>query len=219
VTAGHRILVVACLAALSAGCVPDPTPSPASTADPEAAALYDRFCATCHGQDGRSVVGPVVPHLNSQGLLATVDDAFLRESIALGRPGANGVAKPGTKMPIFAASEGGPLSDEDIERLVGHIRRWQTVPSVELAAEPTVVPGDPALGAELYQRHCTICHGPDGWGETAPRLAGSTFQAIASDALIRHTVLHGREGTTMEPIDLTEQEIGHVVAFVRTLGP
>jgi mono/diheme cytochrome c family protein len=157
-------------------------------------------------------VSPVTPRLNSQGLLAVADDAFLHESIARGRPGAKGRGQPGTKMPVFAEM----LADEEIGLIVQHVRRWQTAPRIALADYEA--DGDVGRGQALYLARCAECHGADGWGESAPRLAGETFQAIASDAFIRHTVLNGRPGTAMAAFPLSDAEVADLVTFIRTLG-
>jgi mono/diheme cytochrome c family protein len=154
--------------------------------------------------------------LNSQGLLTTADDDFLRESIARGRPGANGQGRPGTKMPIFDEALGGPLTGAEMDQIVGYVRSWQTEPSVELA--PYEARGDTQRGAGLYATYCAACHGADGWSKTAPSLAGETFQETADDSFIRHTILNGRPGTTMVGYQLGETEVADVIAFVRSLG-
>jgi len=195
---------------LTAGCTDAATPEPT----PEEA-LYLRFCAVCHGADGRTVPGMAsTPHLNSQGLLTVVDDAFLTASIARGRPGENGRDKPGTKMSVYGEEHGGPLSSEEIAQIVRHVRTWQTAPSVELP--PYRARGDPDNGRTVYTL-CVPCHGQDGWSTTAPSLAGRTLQETASDAFLRHAVLHGRPGTAMPGFRLSEQDLADLIAFVRTL--
>ena len=201
--------VIAGLVALAgAACQSTPTPGPQQ-------APYEQYCAVCHGVDGRTVADmPSTPNLNSQGLLTVVDDAFLTESISAGRPGDNGHGKPGTKMSAFGPRQSGPLTDQEIAEIVGHIRGWQTEPS--LALEPYTADGDAAAGAKVFEA-CVPCHGQDGWSAAAPSLAGDTFQRIASDAFIRHTVLNGRPGTTMPQFKLSEKEVADLIAHIRSL--
>lgn len=190
------------------GCAGTETPSPE-------AALYIQYCAVCHGEDGRTMPDlPSTPNLNSQGLLTVVDDAFLAESIARGRPGENSRGKPGTKMSAYGEEYRGPLTTREIDQIVAHIRSWQTAPSIDLPAYTS--DGDPASGQEVFTV-CVPCHGPEGWSAAAPSLAGATFRDIASDAFIRHTVLNGRPGTTMPGFKLDEQEVADLIAFIRSL--
>jgi cbb3-type cytochrome c oxidase subunit III len=228
----HRRLgwVALCLGAGLVGACAAPTkaPSPApdgsstvptaapGTAAPgtnpsEGQALYLRYCAACHGKDGIALASQVTPNLDNPGLLAVADDAFLTATIRNGRPGASGRGQPGTKMTEFATL----LTPEQIAAIVGYLRHWQTGPSV--TPEPLAAGGDAGRGGTVYAAKCATCHGADGWGQLAPRLAGSTFQASASDAFIAHTVRQGRPGTRMKAVPLTEAELADVVAFVRTL--
>lgn len=202
-----------------------PTPSPAAVATApgtaaagtEGAVLYLQYCAVCHGPDGGAAAGVVnAPLLNSQGLLAVADDAFLAAAIREGRPGEAARGRPGTKMPAFGSERGRILTEAQIEAIVRHIRAWQTEPSVPLA--PYAAEGSPAAGAATYARDCGVCHGPDGWGTEAPRLAGPVFQQTASDAFIRHTIRHGRPGTRMQGLAYDDRTMDDLVAFIRTLG-
>jgi len=209
------LFAAAWLAVGMAGCGPETAPTMPAGAGEDGAALYGRFCAVCHGADGVSVPETHAPRLRSDALLAIADDRFLTRTIALGRPGANGGDRRGTKMTAFGAEVGGPLGEAEIDRIVAHLRGWQTVPA-ETLPEYTAA-GDPATGGEIYTARCASCHGTDGWGTEAPRLAGATFQQTASDAFIRRTILGGRPGTAMVAFDLSEAEVANLVAFIRTL--
>jgi cytochrome c oxidase cbb3-type subunit 3 len=205
------MLAVACgFAVALAGC----SSATAPPASPEQT-LYEQFCAVCHGVEGRSIEGMTsTPHLSSQGLLTVVDDTFLTESIRRGRPGANGRNRSGTKMSVFAADLGGPLSGEQIASIVAYIRRWQTEPGIALPEYRAI--GDPEAGRTVYEQ-CLACHMQDGWSTLAPSLAGQTLQETASDAFMRYTVLNGRTGTTMPAFKLDEQQVGDLLTFVRSL--
>jgi mono/diheme cytochrome c family protein len=201
---------LACLIALALASCREPTATPTA-----GQALYEQYCAVCHGVDGRTLPDlPSTPHLNSQGLLTVADDAFLTASIARGRPGDNGREKPGTKMSIYGEDLGGPLTNEQIADIVGYIRSWQTDPSVELP--PYQAGGDPIAGKKQFEV-CVPCHGQDGWSASGPSLAGQTLQESASDAFLRHTILNGRPGTTMPAFKLSDRDVDDLVAFVRTL--
>jgi len=218
-------LLAAAIALAAAGCdrptapAPTTTPAPPTPTPDPVAERYVRYCAACHGADGQTVAGmPAVPLLRGQGLLTVADDAFLRASIADGRPGENGRGQRGTKMSAFHASRRGPFDDAQVDELVAFIRAWQTEPSIELDGAWRA-DGDPESGRARYEADCASCHGPEGWGELAPRLAGETLQAAASDDFLRQTILRGRPGTAMVAFDYDEATVADVVAFVRTLGP
>lgn len=191
-------------------------PAGATGVSMDGAALYAKYCALCHGPDGRTVESVKnAPHLNSQGLLITADDEFLFQTVKRGRPGAAVPGKPGTKMPAFGVDRSRILDDRQIEAIVAQVRAWQTEPSVTL--EPYAAAGDPTAGALVYAEACATCHGEDGWGIEAPRLAGETFQATASDAFIRHVIQHGRPGTKMKAFPYDDTQIADLIAFIRTL--
>ncbi|WP_347246495.1 c-type cytochrome [Thermogutta sp.] len=80
-------------------------------------ALFERWCAGCHGKDGS---GPEAPALNHPNLLQTASDDFLVETIRRGRRGTNmeGFASPSLNHPV--------LSDQEIEAIVAYIRTWET---------------------------------------------------------------------------------------------
>lgn len=181
---------------------------------------YVRYCAACHGDEGEGMTGmPIAPVLASDDLLALADDAFLAETIARGRPGENGRDKPGTKMSPLGADYRGPLTDGDIDGIVAHMRSWQVGESEVLDAS-FVAEGDLDAGREAYETLCAACHGEDGWGELAPRLAGEVFQETASDDFIRRTVRRGRAGTTMPAYGeaaLDDTTLEAIIAYVRSL--
>jgi cytochrome c oxidase cbb3-type subunit 3 len=180
-------------------------------------ALYAQHCSACHGSDGHGGVG--VP-LALPDFLATVDDSYLRKSIRHGRPGR--------VMPPFPE-----LSDAQINSIVRHIRSWQK--GAQRAAVK-VGPGNPAAGEKLFLSHCASCHGEHGEGSRgtgvtfsrprdlpilAPALNNPGFHAAITPALIKATLVYGREGTPMGSFlkqGLSEKEIDDVVAYVRRLG-
>ena len=84
----------------------------AAHAPTDAAALYDKKCATCHGKDGRAKTFKArfkpVRDLTDAAWQAEVSDERLFNSITAGRG----------KMPAF----GKKLSKEQIESLVAYVR-------------------------------------------------------------------------------------------------
>lgn len=185
-------------------------------AAPDGAALFAAHCAACHGDKGSGGVG--VP-LSLPSFLDSVDDPFLRQTIRHGRPGR--------VMPAFAA-----LSDAQVDAIVSFIRTWSGKPAPSYPT--TAVTGDAVHGKALFATYCAACHGAQGEGGKgtgvtfsrhrdlpiiAPALNNSGFLAAASDAMIRHTLQHGREGTPMRSFlaqGLSEQDIDDLVSYVRT---
>lgn len=183
---------------------------------PDGARLYEQHCAVCHGEAGAGGVG--LPLANAS-LLSSVSDDYLRTTIRLGRPGR--------VMPPFAH-----LSEAEVEAVIGYVRGFSPVPVRSFPSE--TVQGDAVRGARLYAQHCAACHGERGQGGRgtgvtfsrprelpilAPALNNPGFLAAASDAMIKYTLMTGREGTPMPSFlrrGLTEQDIDDIVAYVRS---
>lgn len=179
--------------------------------------LYRRHCSACHGHDGTGGVG--VP-LALPAFLASVDDLYLRHTIRHGRPGR--------VMPAFTQ-----LDDTEVDAIVQHLRSWSTAPAAPThASQP--VRGNVARGQALFARNCAACHGANGEGGhgtgvtlsrprsapiLAPALNNRGFLASASDAMIKTTLMRGRDGTPMRSFlqqGLRERDINDIVAYVRS---
>lgn len=97
-------------------------------------------------------------------------------------------------------------------------------------------PADPALGRQVYQASCAICHGERGDGRghaahhfrSAPRdLTAGRFKVRSTpsgqpptDDDLRRTIVQGLPGTGMVPQDhLSPAEVEAVVAYVKSLSP
>lgn len=189
--------------------------STAAASAPDGAKLYGRNCAACHGENGNGGIG--VP-LALPSFQAGISDDYLRNTIRHGRPGR--------VMPAFTY-----LEASEIEAIVRHVRSWHKGPTPRFSAGP--VKGDPARGKPLFAQHCAGCHGADGEGSKgtgvtfsrprdlpimAPALHNPGFLAAASDAMIKATLMNGREGTPMVSFlkhGLTEKDIDDVVSYVR----
>jgi len=179
--------------------------------------LYNQYCAACHGSQGTGGVG--VP-LALPDFLAVADDDFLRKTIRLGRPGR--------VMPAFRQ-----LSDAQVDTLIKHIRGWAPLGASTAANEKSSIKGNAEHGGKLYAQYCTTCHGVHGEGGhgtgvtfsrprdlpvLAPALNNPGFLAAASDAMIKTTLMRGRQGTPMQSFlkqGLKERDIDDLVAWVR----
>lgn len=82
-----------------------------------------------------------------------------------------------------------------------------------------------AHGAALYAVYCGFCHGARGQGyvsDNANALSNQDFLRIASDEFLASSIRHGRPGTPMsawgtaQAGPLSEQDIDHLVAFIRS---
>lgn len=184
-------------------------------AAPDGAKLYGRNCAACHGENGTGGIG--VP-LALPAFQAGVSDDYLRKTIRHGRPGR--------VMPAFSQ-----LDQAEIEAIVRHVRTWNKGAPATYSARP--VKGNPGHGKKLFAQYCASCHGANGEGGKgtgvtfsrprdlpimAPALHNPGFLAAASDAMIKATLMHGREGTPMVSFlkqGLKEKDIDDIVSYVR----
>src|SRR5436305_903117 len=151
------------LSLLLVGCDPpgQPNPDDRPVREDEVVSfdtLFKLNCAGCHGADGK--LGPAPP-LNDPIFLAIVPDEELLMTISAGRPG--------TPMPAFARSKGGPLTEAQVQALAEGIKpRWRTAekPKRELPPyeAPEDKPGDKQRGMRLFDKACSTCHGNHGQG-------------------------------------------------------
>ena len=189
--------------------------SPALAA-PDGARLYGRNCAACHGETGNGGIG--VP-LALPSFQAGISDDYLRKTIRHGRPGR--------VMPAFSH-----LQADEIEAIVRHVRNWNKGAAATYSRRP--VKGDPSRGKSLFAQYCAACHGAQGEGGKgtgvtfsrprdlpimAPALHNPGFLAAATDAMIKATLMKGRDGTPMVSFlkqGLKEKDIDDIVSYVRS---
>lgn len=170
------------------------------------AALYEKYCALCHGPTAQGYAADNAPSLVTPQWLSGADDAFIVNSIALGRPD--------TAMGGFAKQVGGPMSDQEIDDLVAFLRSHGP-PFVTL---PVHAPGSARKGAAIYASECVKCHGDRSKRGEAPWLANQTFLGLASDAFLYDAIARGRDGTKMKAYadQLDPEQIADVVAYLRS---
>jgi len=180
--------------------------------------LYNQNCAGCHGLGGRN--GAAI-QLADPVFLAITDDATIRHVAA------GGVR--GTPMPAFAQFAGGPLTDKQIDLLVGGIRSWANpalVAGVDLPSYAAKNEADPERGAEVFQSYCSSCHGPDGHGGRAGSIVDGSYLALVSNQELRMNVILGRPAVgapdwrnDIPGRPLSEQQISDVVAWLAAQRP
>jgi cytochrome c oxidase cbb3-type subunit 3 len=180
------------------------------------ASLFEDNCAVCHGEHGKGGTGVplALPDFQRQ-----VSDKFLYTTIRMGRPGR--------VMPAFTR-----LSDAQVHAIIAYIRTFTNVKKPK--DNPVRIHGSVAHGKQLFAQDCAVCHGDHGQGGKgtgvtfsrprdlpilAPALNNAGFLASASDTMIKHTLLEGREGTPMNPFKgkkVKDQDINDIVSYVRS---
>jgi cytochrome c oxidase cbb3-type subunit 3 len=208
------------------GCAGAPgRPGPGSvTIDPDEIAdfgiLYGQNCAGCHGLDAK---GGAAIALGDPVYLAIADDSTLRRATASG--------VPETSMPAFAKSQGGMLTDKQIDIIVHGIReRWSKPDALRDANPPpysSATPGDPSRGADIYTTYCSSCHGPGGrGGQKASSIVDGSFLALVSNQELRTIVIVGRPDLgapdwrgNMPGNTMSAQDVSDVVAWLASLRP
>lgn len=83
----------------------------------QGAALYAKYCETCHGLNGQGGAGP---KLNGNPAVNSLSDTDLMRIIEAGIPNANDPSK--LMMPAWSDQYGGPLSDPQVQYLFALIR-------------------------------------------------------------------------------------------------
>ena len=181
-----------------------------SLARSNASAIYQKYCALCHGGDREGYAADNAPSLRSKSLLATTKtNNFMRYAIQYGR-GESAMAG-------YYDELGGPLTFLEIELLIKWLQEEAGIEEpIMLSREP--VAGDVELGKTVYQNNCAVCHGNEGEGITAPALGNSMLLATATDEFLRYAIKEGRDGTPMLAFkdSLSDNEIDGVTAFLRT---
>ena len=173
-----------------------------------AAADYQKYCSLCHGEDRAGNANDNAPSLKSKTLMHTGFPEFLLFTVAYGRRG--------TPMGGYFEEIGGPMDNAELYRLVRWLKEQVDVESIDLPPEP--VRGDIGRGKAVYDRECAGCHGNNAEGDIGPAIGNPAFLALASDAFIRYTIEHGRDGTDMLPFKgvLAENDIDAVTAYLRS---
>jgi mono/diheme cytochrome c family protein len=182
--------------------------------------LYGQNCAGCHGPNGK---GGAAIALGDSIYLAIADDSILR------RAAANGV--PGTSMPAFAKSEGGMLTDKQIDVIVRGIRERWSKPDVLRDVNPPPYSssntGNPSRGSEVYSTYCSSCHGPGGrGGQKASSIVDGSYLALVSDQELRTIVIVGRPDLgapdwrgNVPGKPMSAQDVSDVTAWLESLRP
>ncbi len=177
--------------------------------------LYGDNCAGCHGADGKNGAGRP---LNNSLYLALIPKDVLQQTIENGRPG--------TAMPPWARSQGGPLTPKQVTALVEGIEQHWAKP-MNLAALPPYTAenqtGDPDKGKKLFLRDCFMCHGQ---GAPIGPVTNASYLALVSDQMLRTSIIVGRADLGMPDYRnlnlgkaLSDQDVTDLVAYLASLRP
>ena len=101
--------------------------------------------------------------------------------------------------------------------------RRQTEPQPATAStvrnNPFESPQDVQKGDELFQTHCSYCHGAFGEGGRGADLTSGLYRFGGSDAELFRTIRNGIPGSEMGPPRVDEDDdLWRIVAFVKRLG-
>ncbi|HTW80659.1 MAG TPA: c-type cytochrome [Terracidiphilus sp.] len=213
-------MLLACLAALPAGCGHAPGYPPSPMARPtqvmDFATLYGENCAACHGASGQN--GPAIDLANPE-YQALVDDTTLRKWISSGLPG--------TEMPAFAQSAGGMLTEAQVNALISGMRKQWLRPNVFAGSTPPpyaqLRAGDAHSGEQAYQARCASCH-----GQSHQQITSRDYLALVGDQALRSIIIAGRPdigqpdwshlgpgGKASSP--LSAQDVDNIVAYLASL--
>lgn len=147
--------------------------------------LYRQSCSGCHGVGGR--VNGSIP-MDDPTYLAIISRETLRQVIAQG--------VPGTLMPAFARSQGGVLTDEQVEILVRGIEGWRKEPAPTDLPAYSAPPGDAPAGQHRYKAYVDALKARNGQaGATMFAdgfLTNPAFLGLTSDQHLRTLLIVGR---------------------------
>lgn len=165
--------------------------------------VFQANCAACHGTQGEGGTGSgVLAGPPIEGL----ELAYVDMTVRTGR------------MPIAAPAVGvrtDRLSDADRAALVVYVAE-----RFDLSGElPTVAPGDPSRGQEVFVRNCAACHGAAGGGGVS---GGSTrvppLVGVDSIAIAEATRVGPFEMPAFEPAVLDDGDIDDLVSYVELVA-
>ena len=178
--------------------------------------LFSQNCAVCHGTFGEGGPNPSNPSdliipISTAEYLKTRDDVTLKLIISQGQPNFG--------MSPFGSTNGGPLSDEQIDSIIAFLRTWEANPPVTTA--PDVKVKTLSLDAPaIFKQVCAQCHGATGQGTSGPSLVAEEFQKENSDQNIYDTINLGHPSASMIAWGkmLNTDQITQLVQYIRNLA-
>jgi mono/diheme cytochrome c family protein len=167
--------------------------------------LYSQNCSACHGAKGE---GALTVGIGSPVYLAIADDSTIRDTIRKGRRG--------TPMSAFAQSEGGMLTDAQIEILVRGIRQrgGPALASDDPPPYASTQAGDATHGRQVFTESCARCHGTG-------NIVDPSYLSLVTDQHLRTVIIVGMPKLGMPDWrgyskPLSDAEITDVVYWLAT---
>ncbi len=200
------------------------TPELRGTAIPRGEPVYQRYCAGCHGPDGKGDHGGGVPdftdstHLFGQGRVAEIEEIARHGIRADDKQGFDLASMPAFGTPHPYKAEPLPsLTPGQMEDLTQYLLAFTGRATSPQAAQ---------RGGALYRDYggCYDCHGYNGEGDDAigaPALTDEVWlYGRGSHDDIYRTLEHGRAGTSPAfGRILNAAQLRDVAAYVASLEP
>lgn len=174
--------------------------------------LYIRYCADCHGWEGRGK-GPAAEFLSTNTPALNRDKLFSKHS----EDELVDWVLHGKVLNIPLSKNAIPRSQSEITELLNHIRKLPKINWEEANA-----------GQEVYYGFCVGCHGLYGRGDgdwasqmsvSLPDLSTSHYQKQHGDQQLLKIITEGKGAMPGAGDALTPEQLRSAVAFVRLLSP
>lgn len=172
-------------------------------------AVFNTFCAQCHGREG-GLGAPGYPVLSDDNWLWGGDIEEIHYTVSHGIRNETDEDARYSQMPAF----GELLEPEEIDQVVQYVRKLSGQDHDAALAGP---------GETVFLDNCSACHAEDGTGDRfqgAPNLTDQIWLYGGSEETIRYTVENARFGI-MPPkggAPLTEAQVRAVATYVHQLG-
>ena len=183
---------------------------------------YYTACVACHGDQGQGIKTLHAPALSGQ------HDWYIIMQLKNFKEGIRGAVPGDTTGALMRPMAMTLPNEQAMADVAAYISTFPVFPQEsppgegrdELARLSKATHENPEIGRKIFEVDCASCHLQNGEGRIglAPSIRNRDFLAIASDEFIKSTIILGRPGTSMLPRpDLSEDEIDHIIAFLRSL--
>jgi len=170
---------------------------------------FDYLCSACHGKGGEGKnykdYKTGIPAIGNIDFLRVASEEFIRFTLEKGRS----LRQMGSWSQRISGLDNNEL--DGIARLLkGTVER----PVEEITISQ---PGNTDVGRQLYDRHCTTCHGQNGNGEVAVALNQPGFLSRADNNFILTTLVRGRRNSAMPSWpNLKDKELVDLISYIRS---